>query len=38
MKFVEPSHFTDPDTAARKLVEIADAVETIQDTVDTMGH
>jgi hypothetical protein len=22
MKFVEPSHFTDPDAAARKLVEI----------------
>jgi len=23
MKFVEPSHFADPDAAARKLVEIA---------------
>jgi hypothetical protein len=23
MKFVEPSRFTDPDIAARKLVEIA---------------
>jgi hypothetical protein len=27
MKFVEPSHFTDPDAAARKLVEIANASE-----------
>jgi hypothetical protein len=25
MKFVEPSHFTDPDAAARKLLEIANA-------------
>ena len=32
MKFVEPSHFTDPDAAARKLVEIANSVETIQDS------
>jgi hypothetical protein len=31
MKFVEPSHFTDPDAAARKLVEIANAVEAVQD-------
>jgi hypothetical protein len=31
MKFVTPSHFTDPDAAARKLVEIANAVETVQD-------
>jgi|HubBroStandDraft_2_1064218.scaffolds.fasta_scaffold195751_3 hypothetical protein len=31
MKFVEPSHFADPDTAARKLVEIANAVEAVQD-------
>jgi hypothetical protein len=30
MKFVEPSHFADPDTAARKL-EIANAVEAVQD-------
>jgi hypothetical protein len=29
MKFVEPSHFADPDTAARELVEIANAVETV---------
>jgi hypothetical protein len=27
MKFVEPSHFTDPDAAARKLLEIANATE-----------
>jgi hypothetical protein len=31
MKFVEPSHFTDPAGAARKLVEIANAVEAVQD-------
>ena len=31
MKFVEPSHYTDPDTAARKLVEIANAAEAVQD-------
>jgi hypothetical protein len=31
MKFVEPSHFADPDAAARKLVEIANAVEAVQD-------
>jgi hypothetical protein len=31
MKFVEPSHFTDPDAAARKLVQIANAVEAVQD-------
>ena len=31
MKFVEPSNFTDPDAAARKLVEIANAVEAVQD-------
>ena len=31
MKFVESSHFADPDTAARKLVEIANAVEAVQD-------
>jgi hypothetical protein len=29
MKFVTPSRFTDPDVAARKLVEIANAVETV---------
>jgi hypothetical protein len=31
MKFVEPNGFTDPDAAARKLVEIANAVEAVQD-------
>jgi hypothetical protein len=31
MKFVERRPFADPDTAARKLVEIANAVEAVQD-------
>ena len=31
MKFVEPNPFTDPDTAARKLLEIANATEPAQD-------
>jgi len=31
MKFVEPSIFADLDVAARKLVEIANAVEVVQD-------
>jgi hypothetical protein len=31
MKFVEPSTFADPDIAARKLVEIANAVDAVQD-------
>jgi hypothetical protein len=31
MKFVEPSPFIDPDAAARKLVEIANAIEPVQD-------
>jgi hypothetical protein len=31
MKFVETNGFADPDVAARKLVEIANAVETVQD-------
>jgi hypothetical protein len=31
MKFIEPSHLTDPDVAARKLVEIANAAEPVQD-------
>jgi hypothetical protein len=30
-KFIEPSHFTDPDDDARKLIEIANAVEAVQD-------
>ncbi len=31
MKFVEPSQFADPDVAARKLVEIANGTEAVQD-------
>jgi hypothetical protein len=31
MKFVERGHFTDPDAAPRKLVEIANAAEALQD-------
>jgi hypothetical protein len=31
MKFIEPLPFTDPNVAARKLVEIANAVEAAQD-------
>jgi hypothetical protein len=31
MKFVDRRPFTDPDAAARKLVEIANGVETVQD-------
>ncbi len=31
MKFVSPSHFADPDATARRLVEIANAVEAVQD-------
>ena len=31
MKFVSPNHFTDPDAAARKLVQIANASEAVQD-------
>jgi len=31
MKFVEPHPFTNPDAAARKLVEIANGVEAVQD-------
>jgi hypothetical protein len=31
MKFVSPSHFSDPADAARKLVEIANASEAVQD-------
>jgi hypothetical protein len=31
-KFIKPSHhLADPDTAARKLVEIANAAEAVQD-------
>jgi hypothetical protein len=31
LKFVVSSLFADPDTAARKLVEIANASESVQD-------
>jgi hypothetical protein len=31
MKFVEPSSFLDPDATARKVVEIANAIEPAQD-------
>ena len=31
MKFVEPNPFNDPDAAARKLLEIANATESAQD-------
>lgn len=30
-KFTEPRPFSDPDIAARKLVEIANSVEAVQD-------
>jgi hypothetical protein len=32
VKFVSPNHFADPDAAARRLVEIANAVEAVQDS------
>ena len=31
MKYVEPSPFADPEAAARKLAEIANAIEPAQD-------
>ncbi len=31
MKFVEPNPLSDPETAARKLIEIASGVEAVQD-------
>ena len=31
MKFVTSSQFADPDAAARKLVEIANGIEAVQD-------
>ena len=31
MKFVESSRFIDPDAAARKLVEIANGIEAVQN-------
>jgi hypothetical protein len=31
MKFVEPRPFADPEAAARKLMEIANSIEPVQD-------
>jgi hypothetical protein len=31
MKFIEPRPFADPAAAARKLMEIANSVEAVQD-------
>ena len=31
MKFIDPRPFADPDVAARKLVELANAFEPVQD-------
>jgi len=31
MKFAEPRPFSNPDIAARKMVELANAVEAVQD-------
>jgi len=31
VKYVEPSPLSDPETAARKLIEIASGVEAVQD-------
>jgi hypothetical protein len=31
MKFAEPRLLANPDVAARKIVELANAIETIQD-------
>jgi len=31
MKFVDPRPFADPEAAARKLMEIANSVESVQD-------
>jgi hypothetical protein len=31
MRLVEQSPFADPDTAARKIIEIANGVEAVQD-------
>jgi hypothetical protein len=33
MKFVAPRPFADPEAAARKLVELANAFEPVQDGV-----
>ena len=31
MNLIEPRPYADPDVAARKIVELANAIETIQD-------
>jgi hypothetical protein len=31
MKFIEPRPFADPDAAARKIIELANAFEPVQD-------
>lgn len=31
MKFVERARYSDPDAAARKLVEVANGIEAVQD-------
>jgi hypothetical protein len=31
VKFAEPRPFSDPEAAVRKLIEIADAAEAVQD-------
>ena len=31
MKFIEPRRFADPEAAARKLMEIANSVEPVQN-------
>jgi hypothetical protein len=30
-KFVQPRHYADPEAAARKIIELANAVEPVQD-------
>ena len=32
MKYVEPSPFADPDVAAQRLAELANAIETVQES------
>src|SRR6516225_2738897 len=36
-KFIEPRPFADPEAAARKLMEIADSVESVQDGRDQLA-
>jgi hypothetical protein len=35
-KFIEPSHFANPDTGARKQVEIANAAGAVHDNLRRM--